>query len=182
MLKRILVVLALGCAVVGAADSPSPASKGAGNPPSEASIKQLFELTHARQMVDTMMTQMDTAMNNAMQQVTQGQSVSPEVQKTFDQCRSEVTGAMKEQFTWEKLEPMHVRMYQKTLTQGEVDGMVAFYKTPAGQATVNKMPAIMQESMTATMQMMTPMAQRIRRMQQDVATQIQAEKAQKGGG
>ena len=182
MLKRILIVLALGCAVVGAADPPPPASGGSGNPPSETSVKQLFEVTHARQMIDTMMAQMENAMKNAMQQVTQGQSVSPEVQKTFDQAHSEVMTAMKEQFTWEKLEPIHVRMYQKALTQGEVDGMVAFYKTPAGQATVNKMPGILQESMTETLQMMTPMAQRIRRMQQDIATQIQAEKAKKGGG
>jgi uncharacterized protein len=179
MLKRILIVLTLSSSVVFAADSSN--SGAAGNPVSEASVKQLLEVTHARNLVDTMMSQLDNIMKTAMQHATQGQPVSPEVQKTFDKCRADVVSVMKEQFTWDKLEPMYLRIYEKSFNQQEVDGMIAFYKTPAGQAVVNKMPVVMQNSMNETMQMMGPMMQRIQRMQTEMIAQIQAEKEKKSG-
>ena len=58
--------------------------------------------------------------------------------------------------------------------------MIAFYRTPTGQAMINKMPVIMQNSMNEVNQMMGPMMQRIQRMQQDVIAEIQAEKTKKG--
>jgi hypothetical protein len=170
MLTRTLIALALCCHFTHAADTP----------PSDASIKQLLEVAQARKLVDTLMSQMDTIMKNALQAATEGQPVSQEVQKTFDQCRTEVVSILREQFTWDKLEPMYIRIYKKSLSQQEVDGMIAFYRTPTGQAMINKMPVIMQNSMNEVNQMMGPMMQRIQRMQQDVIAEIQAEKTKKG--
>jgi hypothetical protein len=171
MFTRLLLILCLVCPIAYAAETP----------PSEASIKQLLEVTHAHQLLDNMTSQLDGIMKNAMQQVTQGQPAPPEVQKSFDQCHAEVMAAFKEQFTWHKLEPMYVRIYQKSFNQQEVDGMIAFYKTPTGQAMINKMPAVMQNSMNETMQMMGPMMQRIERMQQEMVAEMQASKNEKSG-
>jgi hypothetical protein len=174
MLKRLMLVLWISflAAVVHAADAP----------PSEASIRELLEVTHARQMIGSVMTQMDTLMKNAMQQITQGQQPTPEVQKIYDKAHSDVLAGIKEQFTWEKLLPMYVRIYQKSLTQKEVDGIVAFYKTPAGQALINKIPTVMKDSMEEMNQMMQPMMQRIQQMQQDMVAEIELEKSKEGGG
>ena len=171
MFKQILIILALCCPVAYAADVPA----------SEASIKQLLEVVQAHKLVDNMMGQMDTAMKNVMQQVTQGEPVSPQTQKLYDKAQADVVAMMKEMLSWDKLEPVYLRVYQKSLNQQEVDGMVAFYKTPAGQALITKMPVIMQNTMTEMSQMMGPMVQRIQRMQQDMTAQIQAEKTKKGG-
>ena len=170
MTKRILLVLALSTPFVWAADSP----------PSEASVKQLLEVTHAHQLVDTIMTQMDTLMKNAMQQATQGQPVPPKVQQTFDKTHSEIMSAVRSEMSWDKLEPMYVRIYQKSFTQQELDGLVAFYKTPAGQALISKMPTVLQNTMGEVQQMMGPMMQRIQQMQQEIVAQMQAEKSKKG--
>jgi len=135
MVKRILVILALCCPVACATDTPV----------SEASIKQLLEVAQARKLVDNMMGQMDTTMKNVMQQVTQGAPVSPQTQKLYDKAQAEVVAMMKDILAWDKLEPVYLRVYQKSLSQQEVDGMIAFYKTPAGQALITKMPLIMQK-------------------------------------
>jgi hypothetical protein len=148
--------------------------------PSDASIKELLEVAQARKLVDTLMSQMDTIMKNAMQTATQRQPVPPDVEKIFDRCRADVGSTIQEQFTWDKLEPMYIRIYKKSLSQQEVDGMIAFYRTPTGQAMINKMPVILQNSMNEVNQMMGPMMQRIQRMQQDVIAEIQAEKTKKG--
>lgn len=143
-------------------------------------MKQLLEVMHAQQMLDAVMQQMDATMKNVMQQVTQGQPAPPEVQRTFDKTRDEVVAAFKEEFTWEKLQPVYMRIYQKSFTQEEVNGMTAFYKTPIGQALIAKMPAVMQNSMNETTQMLGPVMQRIQRMQQEMVTEMQAAKKKQG--
>jgi hypothetical protein len=49
--------------------------------------------------------------------------------------------------SWEKMKPMYVQLYRDTFEQEEVDGLIAFYKSPAGQAYVTKMPLLMSKSM-----------------------------------
>ncbi len=41
-----------------------------------------------------------------------------------------------------KIRPDLVKAYSDTFTDEEIDGMLAFYETPAGRATVTKIPAI----------------------------------------
>ena len=180
MFKRILPILVLCGSVVYAAENPSPAAPAAANPPSEASIRQILEVMQARKLVDSMMAQMDNLMLETVAQATQGQPVPPNVQKQIDQQRAETMAMMKELLAWEKLVPLYVRVYQKTFTQQELDGMLAFYKTPVGAAMIAKMPTVMQNTMEEMQSLMGPVMEKIQRMQKDVAAQMKTEK-NKGG-
>jgi hypothetical protein len=175
MTNRIPIVIALSCSIA------LSIGLAADNPPSEASIKQLLEVGQAHKLIDAMVAQIDAYMKQAMQQATQGRHVTPEIQKDIETRQAEMTAAMKEVLDWNKLEPMYVRIYQKSFTQGDVDGLIAFYKTPTGQALLTKMPVVMQNSMNEVQQMMQPMIQRIQRMQQEVVAELQAEKKKSGG-
>ena len=179
MFTRILLILTLCGSLVRAAESPSPSPSAS---PTEASIKQLLEVAQAHKLVDSVMTQMNSLMLQTIAQATKGQKISPKVQKDIDQRREEIGSLMKELLDWKKLEPMYVRIYQKSFTQPEVDGMIAFYKTPAGQAVIGKMPAVMQSSIDQMQQLMGPVMEKIQRTQQDVASEIKAESKPKGGG
>jgi uncharacterized protein len=192
MLTRILIVLALCCPVIYAADPPPPGppptqsaparqADAAGNPPSEASVKQLLEVMQAHKMLDATQAQMSAFMKQMMEQATQGQKITPQIQKDIDRRQSEMMSAFKEILDWNKLEPMYVRVYQKSFTQPELDGMIGFYKTTAGQAVINKMPVVMQNTMSEMQQMMQPMIQRMRQQQQEVVAEIKAENEKKGG-
>jgi hypothetical protein len=181
MLTRIFLVLTLCTALVYAAENPSSPAPAPSAAPSEASIKQLLEVAQARKLVDSIMAQMDNLMSETMAQATKGQTVPPKVQKEIDRGRSEALAMMKELLDWSKLEPIYVRVYQKSFSQQEVDGMIAFYKTPAGQAVVGKMPAVMQNTMDEMQQMMAPVMQKIQKMQQDVVAEMKAEGKNKGG-
>ena len=172
MLKRVLVLLTLFYPVAFAAETR----------PGEDSIKQLLEVAQVHKLVDSMKIQMDAFMKNAMQQATQGQSVSPRIQKDIDKRQSELMTVLNEELAWEKLEPLYIRVYRQSFSQEEVDGLIAFYKTPTGQAMINKMPVVMQNTFNELQQRMGPMMRRIQRMQQEVVAEIQAEKAKKGPG
>lgn len=175
MIKPIAIVLALTCAVA------FPSAFAADQPPAEPSIKQLLEVTQVRKLLESTMAEMDGYMQQAARQVTQGQKVTPEVQKQIDKGRADAISMMKDVLDWNKVEPMYVRIYQKSFNQEEIDSMVAMYKSPTGQMLLTKMPIVLQNSMSEMQQMLRPVMQRIQQMQQDVAAQMQAERAKKSG-
>jgi hypothetical protein len=179
MLTRIFLVFTLCAATVDAAENPSPAPSAA---PTEASIRQLLEVAQAHKLIDSVMAQMENLMQQTIVQATKGQQIPAKVQKDIDQRRADLVATMKELLDWKKLEPMYVRIYQKTFTQQEVDGMIAFYKTPAGQAVISKMPSAMQNTVDEMQAMMGPVMQKMQQMQQDVVAEMKAETKNKGGG
>ena len=127
------------------------------------------------------MKQMDTLMQQTIEQAAQGQQIPAKVQKDIDKRRAEVVALLKDLLEWGKLEPMYIRIYQKSFSQAEVDGMIAFYKTPAGQAVIGKMPAVMQNTMEEMQQMMTPVMQKMQRLQQEVGAELKSENKRKDG-
>jgi len=148
----------------------------ADTPPSEDSIKELLDVTQAHKMVDTMNSQMQSMLKNSMQAATQGQKVTPKVQKEIDDIQQEMASETKEVLNWSKLESMYIRVYEKSFTAQEIDGLIAFYKTPTGQALLTKMPIVLQNTMTEVQQMILPMVQRMQQKQQQIATELQSQK------
>src|SRR5256885_617794 len=110
MFTRILCILAAGASLVCAADNPSPSPTSA---PTESSIGQLLEVAQAHKLVDSVMAQMDTLLQQTIARATKGQPIPDKVQKDIDQRRTEVLTMMKDLLDWKKLEPMYVRIYQK---------------------------------------------------------------------
>jgi hypothetical protein len=149
-------------------------------PPTDESIRQLMDAMHTRKTLDTIMTQMDQMMSQMMSQVTQGQKVSPAVQKSIESGRGEAMSMMKEILDWRKLEPMYIRVYQKSFTQKEVNDLTAMYRSPAGETLINKLPVVMQNTMAEMQPLMQPIIQKMQRTQQQVAAQVQAEKEKHG--
>lgn len=119
-------------------------------PASDASIKRLIEITNSKKMLDGVMSQMDAMMKPSMQQALAGQKMTAEQETVLLEMQKELTTLLKNEMTWETLEPMFLEIYKKSFTQKEIDGMLSFYQSPAGQAVIKKMPLVMQ----MTMQMM----------------------------
>ena len=166
MLTRLLllVVLLLSCTV----------ARGADSVPTEESVRELLAVTNVRKLLDDMIPQIDAMMQKAVADSLQGQSISPEAQKLIDQSHANAMAVMREELAWSKLEPLYIRVYQKSLTQEEVSGMIALYRTPAGQAMINKMPTIMQNTMAEMQMMMGPMMQRLQQSQAQLIAEIKA--------
>jgi hypothetical protein len=181
MFNRILLLVAVSGSIALAAGNPSPSSSPTANPPTEASVKELLQVAQARKLVDSVMAQMDNLMQQAIAEAVHGQKIPEKVQKEIDQNRSEMLALMKNVLDWKKLEPMYVRIYQKTFTQPEIDGMIAFYKTPAGQAVTTKMPTAMQNTMDEMQQLMGPVMEKIQKTQRDIVAEMKAEGGKKGG-
>lgn len=103
-------------------------------PPTEESVKQLLTVTNARQLLDQVKAQFDSMMTVAMRDAQQGQTLTPERQAVLDRMKAKMAVVVDQALNWDELEPMYVRTYQASLSQDELNGMLEFYKSPAGQA------------------------------------------------
>jgi hypothetical protein len=157
----------------------SAVSISADNLPSDASIKQLLEVSQVRKVVDETVKRLDTMVTQTMNQVTGDQTVGSKMQREIDQGRDESRALVKQMLDWSKFEPICVKIYRESFTQQDVDNLIALYKTPGGQALLTKMPVVMQSSMAEMQRLMQPVLEQLQRKQQELAAKVQAEK--KGG-
>jgi uncharacterized protein len=148
------------------------------HPPSDASIDQLLTLTNARQLLDQMKAQVDSMIAAGMQAAQQqGQTLTPERQAIVDRMKTKMTAVISETLNWEFLEPIYIRTYRASLTQDELDGMIAFYASAPGQAYIHKIPVIMQNVMVEMQGMLKPMQVKLAEIQKQTIQELKDLKA-----
>jgi len=136
-------------------------------PASDASIHQLLELTNAQQMIAGMKGQMNGMMNTAIQNAMTGQTLTPERQAVIDRMTSKMSAAASEMLNWDQLQPIYMRTYRDSFTQDEIDGVIKFYKSAAGQAYVKKLPLVMQNVMREMQGFMKPLQEKMLAIQKE---------------
>jgi len=150
----------------------------ADTPASEASIRELIDLTQARKLVDNVSSQLDSTMQTSMKQALAGRPITPAQQKILDGMRAKMLKVFNENMQWSKLEPQMIDVYRRTFTQTEIEGMVSFYKTDAGKAVIAKMPLVLQNSIQLMQSQLATMAPQIQQIQQETITELQGSKPQ----
>jgi uncharacterized protein len=142
-------------------------------PPTEESIQQLLQLTNVRQLLDQMKVQVETMMAAALRDAQQGQALTPERQAVLDRMKAKMTAVVNDTLNWDTLVPIYLRTYRASLTQSELDGMIRFYKSPAGQAFIKKMPLIIQNVMAEVQGMVKPMQQKLVEIKEQSLQELQ---------
>jgi hypothetical protein len=136
-------------------------------PASDASIREMLELTNARQMIEGMKGQMTTTMNTAMQNATKDQTVTPERQAILDRMRAKMSTVVTDMLNWDDFLPMYLRTFRESFTQDEIDGVIKFYKSPAGRAYVKKLPLVMQNVMREMPEFIKPLQEKMLAIQKE---------------
>jgi len=108
-----------------------------------ASIEELLQVSNVESMVNSMYDQMDLMLQQMSAQLQIEESERP----IMDKFMSKVTDLVQEEVSWEQMKDPIFEIYQKHFSEKEVLDLTAFYKTESGQAMVEKMPALMQDSM-----------------------------------
>jgi hypothetical protein len=170
------LILALGLA---AAIQTTAQAAPADTAPSTASVEKLLQVMHAEKILDSLRPQIDNIMKSSMAQMSKGQQLNADEQKVMDDYRNKVIGIMQESLTMAKLKPLYVSVYSKNFSQQEINGLITFYESPAGQAYTEKMPAVMQDIMQQMSPTMEPMMQQIVAAAKDANAKMDALRAQK---
>ena len=143
-------------------------------PASDESIQELLAITDAHKLIDTMKVQVQAMVRTASKQAMQGKTVTPEKQAVLDRMQAKMEAALNEMLNWDTLQAVYLRTYRASFTQDELDGMMAFYRTPAGIAMTKKMPLVMQNVMGEMQSVMKPMQVKMREIQRETMQELQA--------
>jgi hypothetical protein len=143
-------------------------------PASENSIKQIIVVTNAQKNFDNLKAQINTFMNNLEQQALKGKTPTVKQQQAITKMKKRMIAIVQRELAWEKMEPIIIRLYKETFTEDEVIGMLSFYQTKAGQAVINKIPALMQKQMQQMQRMIVEMTPEMNKIEKDFADEIKA--------
>ena len=146
----------------------------ADQPASEASVKKLIEITQSKQLIDNMQTQMDSMMRSTMKKMIGNKTLSPEQEAIIEDMQKQIVTAFASDMNWETLEPDFIDIYRKSFTEDEVTGMLDFYRTPAGQAVIKKMPVVMKYSMEMMQNRMIAVMPKIQQIQKEAIEKLKA--------
>ena len=166
-MKKMLIVLALTFA------SPVFAA-----PPSDASLRQLLEITNSKKLFESAVASVDAEAKAMTQQILKGKEITAADQEALDRMNARLVAMMQEEMRWQTLEPRYLDIYRESFTQAEVDGMLRFYKSPTGKAVIEKMPVVMQHTMQLMQGLMVGMAPKLQAIIEDMLVELQANRRQ----
>jgi hypothetical protein len=154
----------------------APPSWSADPMASEASVRQLLEITRSRKLMDDTMGQMDSYMRTAMNQALGGKIPTADEQAILDDMNRKVVALMQQEVRWDILEPKFIALYRQSFTEQEIAGMLSFYRTPAGQAVITKMPVVMQNTMATMQDLMGMMVPQMQAIQNEALQRLKAKR------
>jgi uncharacterized protein len=164
MKHRLIFLLALGFL-----SSPVWSADAA---PGDASIHQLLEVMQAQKLVDSMTGQLNGMMLKSAEQANGGAPLGADEQKIVERGVGKLSDLIKQQMSWPQLEPMMIDIYRKSFSQKEVDDLLVFYRSPSGQAVIQKMPVVMQQSMAASQAKMQAIVPQMRQIDADMVKEL----------
>jgi hypothetical protein len=146
----------------------------ADTPPSEASIHRLMTVTEVHKVLDNALASFDSTIDMGMKQSLAGKEVTPGMQAVIDEMRGKMVEVFKETLAWKDMEPLFIQVYQRSLSQEEVNGMIKFYESDTGKAVVRKLPLIMQNTTQLMQERMKAVIPKIAQIQREMMEKMKA--------
>lgn len=132
-------------------------------PPNDAQVARLLEVMRARQTVDALLPQIEASQKQMVEQMMAGRELSADERARLDRMIARSSAQMRKTLAWDKLEPVYRDIYRNTFSAEDTDALIAFYGSAAGQRLLEKMPALMQNTMTAMQKLVVPMMQELQK-------------------
>ena len=122
------------------------ASAHADDTTKRAKIEELFSLMNMQKTMDQVIDQ------SARQGAQTAMSLYPNVKLTVEQKKAldeglqQVNQVTHEALAWSKLDPEFTKLYADNYSEETVDGLLAFYRSPAGQEMLSKQSVLMTQA------------------------------------
>jgi hypothetical protein len=136
-----------------------------------AAAEELLILTKTDQMMKPFFKQMGLMMERQFDQM----GVAEEARPILEKYRDKLIRLLEEQLGWDKMKDDFITIYVETYTEDEIRDISAFYKTPAGQKFIEKMPLLMQKSMEISQKKMPAMITKMQQITVEMAQEMQDE-------
>ena len=139
----------------------------------EQAARRLLEVSRSAQVIDTVYDTVETQIAGMAEQM----GITDDLRPVFDRHMERVFRILREELSWEKMEPYMVDAYVQVYTEQELSELIEFYESPIGQKFLDKMPEVMAKSMELTQSMMGGFYERFGELQGQLEADIKAIKA-----
>ncbi len=139
-----------------------------------AKIDELLTLMNVNQAQAQIMDSMKDMVEGMIRQQLGGKEMPPEAVNAAAETQKRILAMVSERLSWDKLKPTYQQVYSDTFTEEEVTGMLGFYKSPAGRAMIEKMPKLVQKTMSLTQQQVGDLMPEIERITNEVKEKYKA--------
>lgn len=163
-ITRILFALFLFAPLAAHADAP--ASK-------QAKAEELLQLTHMDRLMTQMLDQMSMRMKTTADEQAASMHMTPAQKTLYDDYQQKLSQLLASNLTWDKMKPIMVQVYSDTYTDQELDGILAFYRSPAGQAMVAKSPELMTKTRNTMIERMSSLQSQVQQLSKEFAEKMQ---------
>jgi hypothetical protein len=133
-------------------------------PATRPTVEQFLKVTEARQMLELAYQQMD--------QLTQQAGAGQPADTLQTKHRQQVQDLVKAELSWEQLQEPMIALYGTVFSEAELQDIIQFYQSAAGQKLLKRQPELMQN----TMQLMQQRMQALQPKLQALIKQQQAER------
>jgi hypothetical protein len=140
-------------------------------PATKEDVQKYLEVMHSREM----MTKMMDAMSKPLHQMIHEQYLKDKdrLPADFEHKMNKIMDDYLKNLPFEEMFQAMIPAYQKHLTKGDIDGLVAFYSSPTGQKLIQELPAITAEAMQSMLPIMRKQMDVMnQRMQEQIAQMI----------
>jgi uncharacterized protein len=70
--------------------------------------------------------------------------------------------------SWDSMKEDYIKIYADTFTEEELQGLIAFYKSPVGKAFIEKQPIVMEQSMKLSQQRLMQVMPKVQALTQEM--------------
>lgn len=144
-------------------------------PATREDVQRYFDVMHSHEM----MQQMVDAMAKPMHQMVHDQYMKDKdkLPADFEEQMNKIMDDMFKDIPWDEMLDSMKPAYQKHLSKGDLDAIIAFYSSPTGQKLLREMPAMLADAMQSMMPIMQKYMQKVqgRIQEQTMAMLKQAE-------
>jgi hypothetical protein len=130
--------------------------------------REMLILLHMDSLLDQVMNNMLNQMSTMTKQLG-GNHVKPEDQAKMEEFQKKVFQLIQSQMGWKTLEPDYVDMYARNFTDEQLDAILVFYKSPAGEAVIEKLPTLTTQGTELAQARMTSLMPQLKQMIADYA-------------
>jgi hypothetical protein len=122
-------------------------------------VDHLMEVMRVEQTLNAILPQIRASQQQMVSQLTTDKPLTDEQRKRLDAFLDRSSERIATALAWKNMQPVYRDIYRQTFTAEDIDAMVAFYGSQAGQNLLDKMPQLMQNSMAAVQKMLVPILQ-----------------------
>lgn len=137
-----------------------------------AAIEKMLRLTNVDKMIEPMFAQIEGMLKKQYSQM----GVSEEQLPILEKYNNKLFSFMKEEMGWPKMRDDFINIYARVYTEEEIMEINKFYSSPAGKKMIEKMPLLMQETMTLTQKNMQRLLPKIQQISEEMAQEVKNSK------